>query len=446
MFRACGSLLALGLLMGSATAQTTPAPQEAPQPMPPGAVASSPEVHSALPADAWTSSKQLTLADRWSFGAEYLLWWVKRAPSQAPYITTTSALGEGLPAENTGSLGDPNTLPLIDSHDMDYGAFSGLRAHASVSSFLGRIELRGFLLERRSGGGDVSGDFPTPGFEDGGFPFIAQPFFDVEGNIENAYFISVPTFSTGSVAVSSQIRLFGGEANLAKELKRTDCSSLEGYLGYRFLGLNENLNFQQRIISLADEEDEVAVFYLGQDVFRDGFLDISDQFRTSNRFHGGQVGGIFRRAIGDLAEVSFRGSIAFGVNQQLVEIRGFTQLTPDATDPDQNVRGVPGGIFAQPTNIGRYFRNEFSFVPEGELAFHVRVTHSCTASLGYSFLFWTNVVRPGDQLDRRLDRRGVPSDPTFEENPDPAVTLPAFPFRSADIWMQGFTFGLEWRY
>ena len=405
--------------------------QEPGQPAP--APASAPAAETLLPAACQDAPCKTTHC---FLEAQYLLWWVKRAPLPAPLITTSVNLGEGLPAEFTGSLSDPGTQSLIGGHDMNFGAFSGLRLRGGVSDEPLTLELGGHVLERRSGGGDVSGDSQ-------GFPFIAQTFFDVVANQENSYFISVPIFSSGAVVVADQLKFFGAEANIRIDLGGNGYWNWAGFVGHRFLGLNENLRIDQAITSFATTIDEVSVFFQGQPIFAGGQLVINDEFRCANRFFGGQVGSVTTWQVCDNLELAFRGSLGFGVTQQLVEIKGFTTLHPDSTDPDQTVRSVAGGIYAQPSNMGRYFRSEFSFISEGEVNFRYRLSPTWTASLGYSLLFWSNVVRPGEQFDRRLNRQGVPSDPTFVPNVD--ATAP-FSFHQSDFWAQGFNFGLEWRF
>jgi hypothetical protein len=440
MKRVTWTLLAGALLGPHAMAQESvqpprELPRQEPAPAPAPGPAATPET--LLPAgcnDGCAPAK----GTRCFLEAQYLLWWVKRAPLPAPLITTSVNLGEGLPAEFTGSLSDPGTQSLIGGHDMNFGAFSGLRVRGGAYYEPLALELGGHLLERRSGGGDVSGDSQ-------GFPFIAQTFFDVVAGQENSYFISVPIFSSGAVVVSDQIRFYGAEANVRVDLGGNGYWNWAGFIGHRFLALDENLRIDQSITSFADPLNpaEVSVFFLGQPIFGGGRLVINDEFRCTNRFFGGQVGTVSTWQVCDNFELALRGSLGFGVTQQLVEIKGYTTLHPDPNDPDQSVRSAPGGIYAQPSNMGRYYRSEFSFVSEGELNLRYRLSPTWTASLGYSLMFWTNVVRPGDHLDRRLNRQGVPSDPTFQEGV--AATAP-FSFQQTDFWAQGFNFGLEWRF
>lgn len=440
-WRRSSALLVGTLLTSSALGQAQPrelaVPETARQPAP---VATTPEASFlAEPATHYT------YLDRFSLTGDYLWWWMKRAPLPAPYVTTTQELGEGIPNEFTGALGDPGTQSMVDQNSMNFGTFSGLKLRATANGPLVGLELGGFLLERRSAGDYIAADQPSNAFStDGGFPFLARTFYDVVAQRENAYFVSVPTFSTGSTRVSDQVTFFGYEANATVRLACWDKTELSAFIGHRFLGLNENLEFHDHIRSLAGALPEVAIFYLGQPIFRDGVVDINDSFRTSNRFYGGQVGTITRYSWSDCLSFVARGSLALGVNQQLAEVSGYTQLTPDPTDANQNVRRTNGGLYAQPSNSGRYFQSEFSWASEGEFAFEYALTPNWTARIGYTLLYWSNVVRPGDLVDRRLDRTTVPSDPAYIAGA--TSTTPAFNWRQSDLWTQGFTFGLELHY
>ena len=101
--------------------------------------------------------------------------------------------------------------------------------------------------------------------------------------------------------------------------------------------------------------------------------------------------------------------LALGVTQQSTNIEGQTVLfTPDA--PTQT---APGGILAQPTNIGNHFHQTFSMAPEGQLNLGYQITPWLQARVGYSVLYWTNVLRPGNTIDRTVNYNQVPSDPAF---------------------------------
>jgi hypothetical protein len=70
------------------------------------------------------------------------------------------------------------------------------------------------------------------------------------------------------------------------------------------------------------------------------------------------------------------------------------------------------------------------------------VTPGFRAYVGYNYLFWSNVLRPGEQIDRTVDLTFVPNAPRvpFGQN------RPLPTFKQADLWAQGLQFGLEARW
>jgi hypothetical protein len=108
-----------------------------------------------------------------------------------------------------------------------------------------------------------------------------------------------------------------------------------------------------------------------------------------------------------------------------------------------------GGLLALATNIGRFTRDRFSAVPEVGVNVGYRITDHLRAFVGYNFLYWGNVVRPADQIDRVLDASLIPNflNPQTGLPYTPTGALrPAVPFKETDYWAQGVTFGLEFRY
>jgi hypothetical protein len=101
-----------------------------------------------------------------------------------------------------------------------------------------------------------------------------------------------------------------------------------------------------------------------------------------------------------------------------------------------------GGLLTQPTNIGERDRNVFSVVPEIGVNVGYQVTDGLRVFAGYSFMYWTNVVRPGDQVDRVVNVTQLPGSPVPFSGP----ARPAFSWNDTDFWAQGFNLGLEMRY
>src|SRR5207245_507774 len=97
------------------------------------------------------------------------------------------------------------------------------------------------------------------------------------------------------------------------------------------------------------------------------------------------------------------------------------------------------------SNIGQHNRTVFSVVPEVGLTLGYQLTDTIRLYAGYNFLYWTNVVRPGEQIDRNLDVTKIPNFTVAGARPA-AVTAPVVPFKETDFWAHGIVIGVELRY
>ncbi len=129
---------------------------------------------------------------------------------------------------------------------------------------------------------------------------------------------------------------------------------------------------------------------------------------------------------------------------QDVDISG-SLVTNDYTNfgPTQT---FSGGYFALPTNIGSYSRTEFAVVPEVGLNIGWRINPQASIILGYSFMYASNVVRPGNQINRTIN---TTQSTAYTE--DPAARLqgpaqPSFQFNDSNFWAQGINVGLSYRF
>ena len=167
---------------------------------------------------------------------------------------------------------------------------------------------------------------------------------------------------------------------------------------------------------------------------------IHDSFGVRSQFFGGQVGARSEFDYGPLY-AELLGKVAVGDSHETVRVNGNTTLIPAAT-------GVPvvapGGLLATATNIGRKSRDEFAVVPELGVNVGYQPVPLLRFFVGYTFLYWSDVVRAGDQIDRTVNLTVVPSSGTFGPLTGPA--RPVVPFRTTDFWAQGVQFGFELQY
>jgi hypothetical protein len=59
-------------------------------------------------------------------------------------------------------------------------------------------------------------------------------------------------------------------------------------------------------------------------------------------------------------------------------------------------------------------------------------------TLGYTFLYLSDVARAGDQIDPMINVSQLPPGPLT------GAALPDFSFQSSGFWAQGLTFGVEY--
>ncbi|MET0723229.1 MAG: BBP7 family outer membrane beta-barrel protein [Tardiphaga sp.] len=96
-----------------------------------------------------------------------------------------------------------------------------------------------------------------------------------------------------------------------------------------------------------------------------------------------------------------------------------------------------GSLLAQTTNIGNFSRDRFSAVPEVSAKLGYQVTPNIRAFVGYDFMYWTVIIRPGDAIDT-----------TFNPTLFPPVLFagaarPAPRFDTSDYWVHGANIGVK---
>lgn len=368
---------------------------------------------------------------RFFIGADYLLWWTK--PGNVPPLVTTSPAT--VPEAERGRLG-PNTTVLFGGGRLDSDVHSGVRVYGAW--WFGSCPCWG-----------VDGSFFTLGqrttrfqADSSTFPVLARPIqIQNLGNIEGRQIVVTPGLLAGDllslrggILVEASTRFWGAEANLRRILCLGCNYRVDALAGYRFLELDEGLTITEDIVSLRDFPAPIPV-RAGDRII------VQDSFGTLNQFHGGQVGASaeFRRGRWVVVGTA---KIALGVVHQTIDINGFTSIT---TGGGGQIF-VPAGLLAVASNSGRFTRDRFAVAPEIGIKLGYQLTERLRVHVGYDFLYLSNVVRPGDQIDRSIDVNQVPF---FSNVPLPApagASRPLVPFATTDFWAQGLNFGMEFRW
>jgi hypothetical protein len=399
--RILSTLLVAGLAVGLAAAgddKMLPA-QAPPAQAPPAATGSAALGDGPVLRPLWTDDDSGWQGSFYG-GAEYLVWWL-RGDALPPLVT----FGSINDAPFAGALGEPGTSVAFGGNRVSTDAHSGVRL--TVGYALDRdetlaVEASYFILEQRSQLFNAAGAGTNP------LQVIAQPFFNTLLNHESSLVVAGPTVP-GGVAVQLRDRLQGAELNLRALF--ADLGSVRiGLLGgFRFLELDETLN-------VASFTDEPLV----------GSIDRFDRFEARNRFYGGQLGVTGEYQSGPWF-LNGSARFALGGTQQPVDILGWISTS-----------GIPGNLLAQPSNIGDHSRTEFAFVPEIRIDLGYKIGDLARVFVGYTFLYDSSVVQPGEQIDRAFPGPfgGVPT----------GATRPAFSFNGSSFWAQGINFGVEVRF
>jgi hypothetical protein len=224
-----------------------------------------------------------------------------------------------------------------------------------------------------------------------------------------------------TIDIRATSRLWGIESNYLRRIYKDEQAEASLLIGGRYLDLEENLRIR------------AALPYCDCNPAYD---DASEQFGNLNQFYGAQLGGRLDVRRGRLG-FAFTLKVAMGFTHELETIAGTYIVGQGTASPTS----YSGAYFAQPTNIGQDTRDIFAVVPEIELKLSYEVAPNLRATFGYDFLYWSNVARPGNQIDRRVNATQTPGLGGVLVG-DP---LPERRFIGSDFFAQGLSFGLEYR-
>lgn len=359
------------------------------------------------------------LGDWWD-SDELLFWWPKAHPM--PPLVTGS---RGAPPVR----GQASTTLLVGKHSIDTQDIAGYRLihgwSLNKDDTVG-FEGRYFFLGTRTNAVSIT-DLGNDRVRAIGFPFRNA----VTGQ-EDVLNLVRPGFSSAMVTVSTTTRVQGAEANLIGNLYAAGGVKLHAIAGYRFFQANEGLRVETQWLQYPTPAS-FSFQTLGM---------IADQFDAHNEFHGGQVG-LMADVHRGMFYVEVTGKAAFGTNFEMVRIDGATHLAT-AGSPLPLLQSYHGGVYAQGTNLGQYTRSVFAVVPEGTFKVGLKMGDRGRLYVGYNFLYLSDAVRPGDQIDRTINPVQIPL--LTRGAPFSGPERPQVPFVRSDFWAQGLVIGFETRF
>ncbi len=344
---------------------------------------------------------------------DYLLWWVQ---------------GQNIPALATTPAGNV----VFGQERIDGGAFNGLRLRGGY--FFDCQGMCGLMVDffgLGNNGSQVGVASPGGGLRmpftdmDLSLPANLGPdgcacLDDLVGTPSSVPIDSISTRSSSDIWSGGAYyrgRIFGAYNCCA--CGDSCCPGLHRYgfrldkiIGYRYFGFDESLGIN-------------GVFTPAT-----GRIVANDLFATQNRFHGLDLGLVYEVDRGRWSLETI-GRMAMGVNFQELSITG---------------RGNQGGgIFSQYTNAGTYEHDAFTVIPELDLILAYAITPRFRARIGYSGIFLSNVIRPANQIDTRLDGRFFDATQPRPLN-NPLAFFPRPRYETESVWLHGLSFGFEYSF
>jgi hypothetical protein len=350
---------------------------------------------------------------------EYLLW--KMKANQFPPLLTVG------PLEANGIVGAPGTATLggaaLDDTVHNGGRFT---AGGWITEYQGfGLEANIFFLDSKRVAVDVPSP-TTPNTE------LTRPYFNVLTSTPSSLLVAFPGSVTGTVTgttntmCSGSSRLWGSGLDFIVNLCCAPAYRLDLLLGYRYLYLSDTFTFT--------ETQQFA------QIFGGNFFNLIDNFSTSNLFNGGDFGLRLDWRLGRYAQLRLLGKVAIGASDETSNVRGATSVTNPVLA--NGLTTVEGGFLALPSNSGHFTCEQFAVVPEFGINLDVQLTSCLRAWIGYTFLYWSNVARTGEQVNIAINPLEVPA--------IAAGSLVAIPRQNSvsntDFFAHGLTLGLELRY
>ncbi|XZE21983.1 BBP7 family outer membrane beta-barrel protein [Pirellulaceae bacterium SH449] len=361
----------------------------------------------ALPSHGWVN-------------VEYLMWYQRGVDT--PALVTTSPAGTAQAA--AGVL--PNATTLFGgNNDVLTDRLNGMRVRFGwwfvnnpklgiEGEYVGTAETRESF--------DLSSN---------GNPILARPFYNVTTGREDAQLVAFPGVVAGRVQVDATSQFRGAAVRFRRSLccdsgcgfSRLTCgpvpaqSRFDATLGWRYFQLDDTMGVRENLTGVSPA----------------GSFLIQDNFQTRNQFNGVELGVMWQGRKGYWSLDTLM-RLGLGNTRQTVMIDGSTTINNGAAQQ--------GGLLAQRTNIGTYQRDQFSVVPELGATLGYQLTQRMRLTAGYSFIYWSNVVRAGEQMDTSVNPNLLPPENPVQNN----FLDPRFVYRDTPYWIQGMNIGGEYRW
>jgi len=348
--------------------------------------------------------------------AQYSLWWI--TPMNTPDLIQTVPSGIALQAVSNNT-----TLPVgsairafPESRQLEFGAFNGARGTVGVNFDRFGLEADFLYLPTVTKTGNL--------FNAGVPVSVAQSYTRAGTDTTISLLSSLSGSASGGIRSDVSSELWGAELNVRLPFYNFMTDMTDSIVGARYLELQENLSL-----------------YTRSDLNGGNSVIVQDNIATKNRFYGGQLG-LNGRINGTSRGIGFdtTGKMALGVVRQEATLSGSNAfLAPGAAADTEN-----GGLFARGAALGTFERDRFAMIYEQTFNVTYNFTERTQVYVGYSIIWISSVMRPGEAIDQSINDSGV----RFVAGVPAGNTQnrPAFDWNANDLWMQGMNFGFRLQY
>jgi hypothetical protein len=357
-------------------------------------------------------NRSVILGRLWS-NFEILGWATKG--SDVPALVTTSPINPLTPEDEAGVLGLATTDIL----------FGGTSVHDELQPG-GRLTIGWNWCQGEPGGfeGYYFGmDGRRETFEAvavDGEGILARPIVNDATGLPDSILTAYPNLLDGAIAVEMKMHFSGAGILLRRPICGDCCQRVDLIGGYRHVRLTDSVQIGETLLALDDVDGFVAGDLIGR----------FDTFRSVNHFHGAELGIESRMLRGNFVVVGLAKG-AIGASHKSLTIAGQTLI-----DDGVAVTAFEGGVLALPSNIGRYSTQDFGAMGEIGVSMEWQPWNQMRLTLGYSWLYWSDVLRAPEQIDTRIDRDQLA--PNAAPGARPAVNL-----QETSFWAHGLTGGIR---
>lgn len=347
--------------------------------------------------------------------AEFGAWWTKGA--KVPALVSTSP--DGTPRPDAGVLGTPGATVLDGNERL--GNDIRLGGRLLLGYWLDEDQTAAIEGSILYGGNDGENDFTilSPGS-----PIVSRPFFNATTHEEDAELVAFPDVLSGRVTVDSDSEFLSPDIYLRHRCREGTKGRVDILAGYRYFRLRDSLSVTENLVST----DLGGVIPLGTTT------DLQDRFIALNEFHAAEFGAS-AEFTGSTLSLELLAKVAIGSLHRRVDVQGETLVHI----PDLSPTLTPGGLLAQPTNIGTYQSDRFAVLPELGATAKVQLTDRLSLTAGYSLIMLSDVVRASEQVDRVVNVSQLGGDPIVGQR------RPRLDLADNDFWAQSLNVGLEFR-